>query len=141
MTTSALPQGVRGNKKGKDHQLRTVSEIRKLLLSKTDYEIMEILGIPNSTYYRYKSKINKQDDELWQKISLESLQTGVINIMTALKQLYTINKEIAEDIKAPAKDRIIASQNMVKAQVNIFYLLKKGKGLSNPNHPITLKDL
>jgi len=59
-----LPEGVRGNKRRKEDQFKMMKEIRKLLSIKNDYEIMKILGIPNSTFYRYKSIISKEDKEL-----------------------------------------------------------------------------
>jgi len=59
-----FPEGVRGNKRSKQDQFKTMKEIRKLLSIKNDYEIMKILGIPNSTFYRYKSIISKEDKEL-----------------------------------------------------------------------------
>jgi hypothetical protein len=59
-----MKQHSRGNKRSKINQLRIMTEIKKLLLDKDDYEIMKILGIPNSTYYRYKSLIYQEDREL-----------------------------------------------------------------------------
>ncbi len=52
-----IERGIRGKKRSKINQLRIMDEIKKLLSDKDDYEIMRMLGIPNSTYYRYKSQI------------------------------------------------------------------------------------
>jgi len=41
-----IGQGIRGNKRSKINQLRIMTEIKKLLSDKDDYEIMKILGIP-----------------------------------------------------------------------------------------------
>jgi hypothetical protein len=54
-----LPEGVRGNKRRKEDQFKMMKEIRKRLPTKKDHEIMNILGIPNSTFYRYKSLIHR----------------------------------------------------------------------------------
>jgi hypothetical protein len=64
-----IGRGIRGNKRSKINQLRIMTEIKKLLSDKDDYEIMKILGIPNSTYYRYKSQIYQEDRELWNQIA------------------------------------------------------------------------
>jgi len=65
--------GDRGNKRGRLEWLRIMIEIQKLLISKNDDEIMDMLGMRDSTYYRYKSKIYKQDKKLWDKVASESL--------------------------------------------------------------------
>jgi hypothetical protein len=132
LTINVIPYGVRGNKRGKEERLRIVSEIRKLQFTKNDYEIMDILGIPNSTYYRYKSRINKQDQEIWEKIVLDSLESRALKILFAFKEAYTISKEIAENKEGDTKYRIEACKMMIKAQVNMYYLLKQGPDLNGP---------
>jgi len=125
-----FPQGVRGNKRRKEDQIRLMNEVRKLLPIKTDYEIMKILGIPNSTFYRYKSKIYKEDKELWSKVMIESLESRALKIYEILEECCRINKKIALNENAKPMDRIKASKGMVNAQYNILKLLKMGP---NPN--------
>jgi ACT domain-containing protein len=121
-----FPEGVRGNKRSKEDQFKLMKEIRKLLSIKNDYEIMKILGIPNSTFYRYKSKIYKEDKELWSKIIIEPLESRALKIYEILEECYRINKKIASNEKAKPMDRIKASKRMVNAQYNILRLLKMG---------------
>lgn len=121
-----FPEGVRGNKRRKEDQLRLMKEIRKLLSIKNDYEIIKILGIPNSTFYRYKSIIYKEDKELWSKIIIEPLESRALKIYEILEECYRINKKIASNEKAKPMDRIKASKRMVNAQYNILRLLKMG---------------
>ena len=121
-----FPQGVRGNKRRKEDQLRLMNEVRKLLPIKKDYEIMKILGIPNSTFYRYKSKIYKEDKELWSKTVVEPLESRMLKIMGSLEESYRIYRQIASNEKAKPMDRIKASKGMVNAQYNILKLLKTG---------------
>lgn len=71
-----LEEGIRGNKRSKIDQLRIMIEIKKLLSDRDDYEIMKTLGIPNSTYYKYKSQIYQEDRQLWNQIAKESLESG-----------------------------------------------------------------
>lgn len=37
-------------------------------------EIIDTLGMPNSTYYRYKYKIYKEAKKLWNQVCTESLE-------------------------------------------------------------------
>jgi ACT domain-containing protein len=121
-----FPEGVRGNKRRKEDQFKLMKEIRKLLSIKNDYEIMKILGIPNSTFYRYKSKIYKEDKELWSKVMIEPLESRALKIYQTLEECCRINREIASDEKVRAMDRIKASKRMVNDQYNILKLLKMG---------------
>jgi hypothetical protein len=121
-----LPQGVRGNKRRKEDQLRLMNEVRKLIPTKMDYEIMRILGIPNSTFYRYKSKIYKEDKELWSKVMIETFESRALKIYHNLEDSSRIFRQIMLDDKAKPMDRIKASKKMVNAQYNILRLLKMG---------------
>jgi ACT domain-containing protein len=125
-----FPQGVRGNKRRKEDQFRLMNEVRKLLPIKKDYEIMKILGIPNSTFYRYKSKIYKEDKELWSKVMIEPLESRALKIYQNLEESYRINRQIALNENAKPMDRMKASKGMVNAQYNILRLLKMGPNLN-----------
>lgn len=121
-----FPEGVRGNKRRKEDQLKLMNQIRKLLPIKMDYEIMKILAIPNSTFYRYKSSIYKEDKELLSKTMIEPLESRMLTIMRALEDSSRIFRQIMLDDKAKPMDRIKASKKMVNAQYNILRLLKMG---------------
>jgi hypothetical protein len=121
-----FPEGVRGNKRRKEDQLKIINQIRKLLPIKNDYEIMKILGIPNSTFYRYKSRIYKEDKELLSKIMIEPLESRMLTIMKSLEDSSRISRQIMLDDKIKPMDRIKASKRMVNAQYNILRLLKMG---------------
>ena len=121
-----FPEGVRGNKRSKQDQFKTMKEIRKLLSIKNDYEIMKILGIPNSTFYRYKSIIYKEDKELWSKVKIEPLESRALRIYETLEESFRISKKIADNENNKPMDRIRASKKMVNAQYNILRLLKIG---------------
>jgi ACT domain-containing protein len=121
-----FPEGVRGNKRRKEDQYRLMNEVRKLIPTKMDYEIIKILGIPNSTFYRYKSKIYKEDKELWSEVMIEPLESRALKIYQNLEESYRINRQIALNENAKPMDRIKASKGMVNAQYNILRLLKMG---------------
>jgi ACT domain-containing protein len=121
-----LPEVVRGNKRRKEDQLKLINQIRKLLPINNDYEIMKIVGIPNSTFYRYKSRIYKEDKELLSKIMIEPLESRMLTIMRSLEDSSRISRQIMLDDKAKPMDRIKASKRMVNAQYNILRLLKMG---------------
>lgn len=117
---------VRGNKKAKEEQLRIMTDIVNLSHKHDDCEIMNTLGIPNATYYRYKSKIYKQSKKLWEQVCKESLELRALQIKKSLDLCIKINEEIALDQNQHAKDRMEASQLIVDAQITIFRLLKDG---------------
>ena len=121
-----LPEVVRGNKRRKEDQLKLINQIRKLLPINNDYEIMKIVGIPNSTFYRYKSRIYKEDKELLSKIMIEPLESRMLTIMRSLEDSSRISRQIMLDDKAKPMYRIKASKRMVNAQYNILRLLKMG---------------
>jgi hypothetical protein len=121
-----FPQGVRGNKRRKEDQFKLMKEIRELLPVKTNFEIMKMLRIPNSTFYRYKGKIYKEDKELWSKVMIEPLESRALKIYQTLEECCRINREIVSDEKVRAMDRIKASKRMVNDQYNILKLLKMG---------------
>lgn len=121
-----IPEGVRGNKRRKEDQLKLMNEVRNLLPIKKDKEIMKILDIPNSTFYRYKSRIYKEDKELLSKIMLESLESRMLRLMRSLEDSSRISRQIMLDDKVKPMDRIKASKKMVNAQYNILRLLIMG---------------
>ena len=108
-----IEQGIRGNKRSKINQLRIMTEIKKLLLDKDDYEIMKILRISNSTYYRYKSQITREDRELWNQIAKESLESRALKIMKSLDLCIAVNTEIATDKQQDPKARIEAIEVVI----------------------------
>jgi hypothetical protein len=121
-----IEQDTRGNKRGKIAQLRIMIDIKKLLSDKDDYEIMKILGIPNSTYYRYKSQIYREDRKLWNQIAKESLESRALKIMKSLEQCIAINTEIATDKQQDPKSRIEASIKVVDANIMAYNILENG---------------
>jgi hypothetical protein len=121
-----IPVGVRGNKKGKEGQFNLMKEIRVLLPFRKDREIMKILGVPNSTFYRYKSMIYKEDKELWSKAMFEPLESRALRIYETLHESLRISKQIASNDKNKPRDRMRASRKMVNDQYNILYLLRMG---------------
>ena len=121
-----VPDGVRGNKRRKEDQYKLMKEVRKLLPIKKDYQIMKILGIPSSTFYRYKSEIDKEDKEFWSKLMLESIESRAYRLHETLEESFRISRAIALDETARPMDRIRASKKMVNAQYNILNLLRKG---------------
>jgi hypothetical protein len=125
-----FPEGVRGNKRRKEDQLRLMNKVRKLLPIKMDYEIMKKLRIPNSTFYRYKSKIYKEDKELWSKVMIETFESRALKIYQILEESYRINRQISLNENAKPMDRMKASKRMVNDQYNILRLLKMGPNLN-----------
>ena len=121
-----IKKDIRGNKRSKINQLRIMTEIKKLISDKDDYEIMKTLGIPNSTYYRYKSQIYQEDRELWNQIAKESLESRALKTMRALQLCIKVNTEIATNKELDPKTRIEASVKVVDANIMAYNILENG---------------
>jgi ACT domain-containing protein len=128
-----LEEGIRGNKRSKIDQLRIMIEIKKLLSDRDDYQIMKTLGIPNSTYYRYKSQIYQEDRQLWNQIAKESLESRALKIMKSLELCIAVNMEIATDKEQDARARIEASIKVVDANIMAYNILENGPKPCNAN--------
>jgi DNA invertase Pin-like site-specific DNA recombinase len=64
-----IPQGVRGDKRGKYQVELMKLRFRELLSQlKSNKEIMKELALKKRTFYRYKTIIIQEDRILWQKI-------------------------------------------------------------------------
>lgn len=121
-----IPEGVRGSKRRKEDQFKLMKQIRTLLPLKIDREIMKILGIPNSTFYRYKSLIYKEDKELWSNAMFEPLESRALTIYNILQESFRISKKIADNENNKPMERLRACKKMVNDQYNILNLLKMG---------------
>ena len=121
-----IPEGVRGNKKRKEDRFKLMKDIRALLALKNDREIMKILRIPNSTFYRYKTLIYKEDKELWSNAMFEPIESRALTIYNILQESFRISKKIADNENNKPMDRIRACKKMVNDQYNILYLLRMG---------------
>ncbi len=64
---------------------------------------MSTLGLPNSTYYRYKSKIYKESKKIWNDICTKSLEHRAL----ALK------KKLELSVKVNEKNSYITSKNII----------------------------
>jgi hypothetical protein len=125
-----IPPGVRGNKKSELEIRNVINEIRKMIgLNMPDKEIIEILKIPKSTFYRHKSRIYNEDRELWEKVSIEPLESRALMLKESLEHTYRIAREIAFDYKNPPRVVLYACKKMNEAQINIIQLLIKGPNL------------
>jgi hypothetical protein len=56
----------------------------KDLISAARTEVMNTLGIPNWTFYRYKTKIYKQSRKIWEQICKESLEYKALQTKKSL---------------------------------------------------------
>jgi hypothetical protein len=122
-----IPPGVRGNKRSESEVRNAINEIRKMIgLNMPDKKIIERLKIPNSTFYRYKSRIYNEDRELWEKVSIEPLESRALKLKESLEHTYRIAREIASNNRNPPRVTLYACKKMVEAQFNIIQLLVKG---------------
>jgi hypothetical protein len=121
-----LKPGIRGKRNTREENVKIMTDIISLAPKHDDFEIMRILGLPNSTYYRYKKRIYKQSKKLWEQVCKESLEYRALLVRKSLDQSIKIYEEIASDPTQKAEDRMEAAIHMVDAQVEFLKLIKEG---------------
>jgi RNA processing factor Prp31 len=121
---SNLKPQTRGNRRSETEEIRLKNEIFSLSDNHTDYEIMEILKMPNSTYYSYKQKLYQEAREIWRHTYKESQEYRIMHTINSINLALRINKEIGLDQKQSAKDRLEASEKMVETELAFLKLLR-----------------
>jgi hypothetical protein len=121
-----LKPGKRGDRTARQDRVRTMTDIVSLSSKHDDFEIMNILGLPNSTYYRYKQKIYEQSKKLWEQVCTESLEYRALLVRKYLDMSIKVYEEIALDPNQKAEDRVGAAVHMVDAQIEFLKLIKEG---------------
>jgi hypothetical protein len=113
----------RGNRRSETEELRLKNEILNLSNSRTDLEIMDILKMPITTYYRYKSNLYQEQREVWQQTYREGIELRIIHTINSLHLALRINEEIILDKKQSAKDRMEAGDKLVELQMKYLDLI------------------
>jgi hypothetical protein len=123
---TALKVGKRGNKKSREEQSKVMTNILSLSENHDDIEVMNALGIPNSSFYRYKAKIYKESRKIWEQICKESLEYRALQTKKSLDFCIRIGEEIALDKNQKAEERMQGAILVVESQINLLKLLKEG---------------
>jgi len=124
-TKTNLRAGIRGNYRSETEEIRLKNEIFSLSDNHTDYEIMSILKMPNSTYYRYKQKLYEEAREIWRHTYKDSETYRAVHTMNSINLALRTHKEIILDKTQSAKDRMEACGNLVDAEMNYLHLLSE----------------
>jgi hypothetical protein len=122
-TKTNLRAGTRGNYRSETEEIRLKNEIFTLSDNHTDQEIMSILKIPNSTYYRYKQKLYEEAREIWRQTYKESQEYRIIHTINSINLALRIHKEIVLDHKNAAKDRLEACEKFVELELHFLKLI------------------
>jgi len=107
------------NKPNKQLLIKQVQEL--LDTWQSDTEIIKMLKIPHTTYYRIKKKIYQQDKKLLEKIRTDELEHRQIQVRKSLEYCIVVNKDICDNSKDD-RARIDASAMIVKAQMGLLNL-------------------
>jgi hypothetical protein len=117
----------RGDRRSETEELRLKNEILNLLDSRTDLEIMDILKMPITTYYRYKSNLYQEQREIWQQTYREGIELRIMHTINSLNLALRTNKEIILDKTQSAKDRMEACDKLVENQMKYLDLISDMK--------------
>lgn len=127
---------------GKANQVRNaeLNEIRRLLGDfNSDELIMQHLKLPESTYYKYKKRIEKEDAKLLAKENYNTVQHQIKMLDRALDYVIQVNREICEDSNVSASDRRESSIIIAKAYMG--KLEARNKGPNSPQVRVITKQL
>jgi hypothetical protein len=99
---------------------------QNLELGKTHQDIMNELQIKPATYYRHVKRIIDQDSKIWDKVHMDSAKYRAQRLVDDLLSCVNLCKQIMNDPKEKAADRIEASKTLCIAETNIFKLINEG---------------
>ena len=112
--------------KSKHVRAAQIEEIKNLLDQwVSDEAIMKQLGLAETTFYRYKQQIYKQDNKLLAKTRANELGHRIRQVKKSLEYCIKINKDICERSKDP-RARSEASILIVRAQMGLLNLINSG---------------
>jgi hypothetical protein len=117
----------------KIRRLRSIIEIRQMVGNGRSYrEIMDILGIPERSFYRYLSQAFEHDRQLLAEQDKDKLALELSILHDRLTSAYRRLTLIASNENVSAKDRIDAEAASCEVALAITKLAFEG--------PIVLKD-
>ena len=99
---------------------------QNLPLGKGHNDIIKELGISRATYFRYVKRIQDEDAEIWDKVHMDSAKYRATQLMDALLNCVNLCKQIMNDPKSRANDRIEAAKTLCIAETNIFKIVNEG---------------
>jgi hypothetical protein len=129
-----IPKGVRGNKKSSSDMLALQTRIRNLLRNYSDREIMKLLGIPRSTFYRYKDTICKQEKEILYELTKDEIYTQLLLTKESLEKSFCIAMTIAQNEKSKTLDRLKACEFANNIRLTVVRLLVEGPRIIANDH-------
>jgi hypothetical protein len=129
-----IPGGIRGNKKSRSDMLALQARIRNLLRHYSDGEIMKLLGIPRSTFYRYKDTICRQDKEMLYELTKDEIYGQLLFTKESLEKSYSVAMNIAQDLKNKPLDRLKACEFANDVRLTVIRLLVEGPGIIAYGH-------
>ena len=99
---------------------------QNLELGKSHRDIMNELQISEATYYRHVKRIMDEDSKIWDKVHMDSAKYRATQLMDALLNCVNLCKQIMNDPKSRASDRIEAAKTLCIAETNIFKIIQEG---------------
>lgn len=87
---------------------------------------MKLLGIPRSTFYRYKDTICKDDKEILYELTKDEICTQLLLTKESLEKSYSVAMKIAQDVKNKPLDRLNACEFANNIRLTVVRLLVEG---------------
>jgi ACT domain-containing protein len=109
-------------------------KIRNLLKRYTDGEIINLLGIPRSTYYRHKDIICNQDKQILYELTKDEIYGQLLYTKESLEKSYSVAMKIAEDENSKPLIRLKACEFANDMRSAIIRLLVEGPRIIANDH-------
>ena len=90
---------------------------------------MKLLGIPRSTYYRYKDIICNQDKQILYELTKDEIYGQLLLTKESLEKSFSVAMKIAQDEKNKPLDRLKACRVANDMRLMVVRLLVQGPKL------------
>ena len=99
---------------------------QNLELGKSHHDFMKELQISQATYYRHAKRIMDEDSKIWDKVHMDSAKYRATQLMDALLNCVNLCKQIMNDPKSRASDKIETSKTLCLSEAHNFKLVNEG---------------
>jgi len=115
-------------KRSKQEVAVTINKIRKLTEEDhlSDYKIIHQLKMPESTYYWYKKRIQKQDAKIWDKVAKDSVKYHATKLLQSFEDCYFFCQKLMDDPKVDARTKLEASKTQALARRHMLNVVQHG---------------
>jgi len=99
---------------------------KKLQLGKTHQQIIDELGMDDSTFYRHLKKLRDLETNMWAKIEIDNTKYRALMLLKSFEDTARVCTNIINAERTSNKDRIEACKTRDMAHAHILRLVEQG---------------